>query len=74
MDGEDTAAERAAPTKTGRDRLKLVQVVHRAEVGRVLGRCVRCTAAEEEVPASTTYRWLAQKEAIDAPAVERDFF
>jgi hypothetical protein len=58
----------------GRDRLKLVQVVHRAVVGRALKRGVRTTAAEEQVPASTAYRWLAQKEAIDAPAVERDFF
>lgn len=71
---EDIAVGAAAPTKRVRDRLKVALVVQKAEAGRAQGRSVRSTAAAEQVPTSTTYRWLAAKEAIDASAAERDFF
>jgi hypothetical protein len=64
----------ATPIKNVWNRLKRVQVVWAAGVGRALGRPVSLTAAEADVPTSTAYRWLAAKEAIDAPAVERDFY
>jgi hypothetical protein len=74
VQGQDTAAAKAVPTEAGRDRREVVRVVFEAEAGRARGRPVRTTATREAVPASSVYRWLANKEAIDAPASERDFY
>lgn len=57
-----------------RDRRERVRLVHASEVGRAGGQGVRATATGEGVPASTVYRWLAHKDAIDAPEAVRDFF
>jgi len=71
---EDTPAVIPATRKAARDRRTVVRLVHRAAADPTLGRSVPAAAAAENVPASTAYRWRAHKEAIDAPAAERDFF
>jgi len=74
VQAQGSAVGQTAARTRGRDRASVARVVAAAEAGRRRGVSVGQTAAAEGVPESTLYRWLGDKEWIDAPEAVRDFF